>query len=61
MGVATPAEWRWRLLGYLQLLQGDPIDRLTVRPTLLDLRIETGTDFWKKFLVSRVVSRLFMS
>lgn len=40
MGEATPAEWRWRLLGYLQLLQGDPIDRLTVRPTLLDLRTE---------------------
>lgn len=39
---------------YLGLLQGNPVDRLIVRPTLVDLRIEVGT-------VSRGVFCLFMS
>ena len=36
-------------------LQGNPVDRPIVRPTLLNLRIKVGTAFYKKVWVSRGV------
>lgn len=62
MEETTTTEWQRAVVrGYVKLLQGNPVNRLIVRPTLLDQRIEVGMDFWKKVSVSRGMSRLFMS
>lgn len=46
---------------YLKLLQGNPVDRPIVRPTLLNVRIKVVTAFSKKVWIGRGVFRLFMS